>query len=117
MSQPEATLYIQPPMFETTVAVQITANVRLRNGAHAVAAVRGGEAAGGSFACGALILLVQDEGDTHANSNEGFSRVVSGDEGRCHFSFMTALFALHECTIPLSDAASHQKMNSSNASQ
>ena len=64
-------------MFETTVAVQITANVRLRNGAHAVAAVRGGEAAGGTFACGALILLVQDEGDTHANSNEGVSRVVS----------------------------------------
>src|SRR5271169_1133222 len=82
MSQPEATLYIQPPMFETTVAVQITANVRLRNGAHAVAAVRGGEAAGGSFVCGALIHLVQDEGDTHANSNEGLSRVVSGDEGR-----------------------------------
>jgi hypothetical protein len=28
MSQPEATLYIQPPMFETTVAIQITANAR-----------------------------------------------------------------------------------------
>src|ERR1700690_2100070 len=50
MSQPDAMLYIQPPMFETTVAVQITANVRLRNGAHALAAAGGGEAAGGSFA-------------------------------------------------------------------
>jgi len=26
MSQPEATLYIQPPTFETTVAIQITVN-------------------------------------------------------------------------------------------
>jgi len=26
MSRPEATLYIQPPMFETTVAIQITVN-------------------------------------------------------------------------------------------
>jgi hypothetical protein len=26
ISQPEATLYIQPPMFETTVAIQITVN-------------------------------------------------------------------------------------------
>jgi hypothetical protein len=59
MSQPDATLYIQPPMFETTVAVQITANVRLRNGAHAVAAAVGGAAVGGSFARGALILVVQ----------------------------------------------------------
>jgi hypothetical protein len=28
ISQPEATLYIQPPMFETTVAIHITANAR-----------------------------------------------------------------------------------------
>jgi hypothetical protein len=28
ISQPEAMLYIQPPMFETTVAIQITANAR-----------------------------------------------------------------------------------------
>ena len=35
MSQPEATLYIQPPMFDTTVATQITANVLWRNGAPA----------------------------------------------------------------------------------
>jgi hypothetical protein len=27
MSQPDATLYIQEPMFETTVAVQITVSV------------------------------------------------------------------------------------------
>jgi hypothetical protein len=94
MSQPDATLYIQPPMFETTVAVQITANVRLRNGAHAVAGVGGGEAAGGSFARGALILLVQDSVETHANSKEGFSRVVCGDERRCRLPFMTALSAV-----------------------
>jgi hypothetical protein len=30
MSHPEATLYIQPPIFDTTVAVQMTANVRSR---------------------------------------------------------------------------------------
>jgi hypothetical protein len=28
ISQPDAALYIQPPMFEITVAVHITANVR-----------------------------------------------------------------------------------------
>jgi len=33
MSQPEAALYIQPPTFETSVAVQITANAAWRNGA------------------------------------------------------------------------------------
>jgi hypothetical protein len=33
MSQPEAALYIQPPTFETNVAVQITANAVWRNGA------------------------------------------------------------------------------------
>src|SRR5208282_3288455 len=41
ISQPEATLYIQPPMFETTVAIQITAKVRWRNGAQAEAAWTG----------------------------------------------------------------------------
>ena len=43
ISQPVATLYIQPPMFETTVAIQINANARWRNGAHAEAAACGGE--------------------------------------------------------------------------
>ena len=33
ISQPEAALYIQPPTFDTTVAVQITANAAWRNGA------------------------------------------------------------------------------------
>src|ERR1700732_4928073 len=41
ISQPEATLYIQPPTFDTTVAVQISANVRWRNGAHTEAVARG----------------------------------------------------------------------------
>jgi hypothetical protein len=45
MSQPDATLYIQPPTFDTTVAIQMTVNVRWRNGAHAEAACDGGEAA------------------------------------------------------------------------
>jgi hypothetical protein len=31
MSQPAAALYIQPPMFETTVAIQSIANTRYRN--------------------------------------------------------------------------------------
>jgi len=35
MSQPLATLYIQPPMFDTTVAIQISVNALWRNGAHA----------------------------------------------------------------------------------
>jgi len=35
MSQPEATLYIQPPIFDTTVALQMMAKVLWRNGAHA----------------------------------------------------------------------------------
>jgi hypothetical protein len=34
MSQPEATLYIHVPMFETTVATQISAKILWRNGAH-----------------------------------------------------------------------------------
>jgi hypothetical protein len=46
MSQPDATLYIQPPMFETTVAVHTSAKVRLRNGAHADAATGGADAVG-----------------------------------------------------------------------
>src|SRR5579862_7516262 len=37
MSQPEATLYIQPPIFDTTVAPQMTAKVLWRKGAHAEA--------------------------------------------------------------------------------
>src|SRR5208337_4375226 len=43
MSQPLATLYIQPPMFDTTVAIQITVNALWRNGAHAEEAGCGGE--------------------------------------------------------------------------
>src|ERR1700722_10665986 len=35
MSQPHATLYIQPPIFDTTVAIQMSVNVRWRKGAHA----------------------------------------------------------------------------------
>jgi hypothetical protein len=73
MSQPDETLYIQPPMFETTVAVHITANVRLRNGADADAARGAGEAAGGFFAWEALILVVQDSVEIHANSKKEFS--------------------------------------------
>ncbi len=35
INQPLATLYIQPPTLETTVAIQMTANIRWRNGAQA----------------------------------------------------------------------------------
>src|SRR5271154_3053219 len=49
MSQADATLYIQPPMLETTVAIQINANTRWRNGAHAEAGARTGEDAEGSL--------------------------------------------------------------------
>src|SRR5580692_7095873 len=55
MSQPEATLYIQPPMFEITVAAQTTANTLWRNGAQADASAGGDGAAGGSFVVGALM--------------------------------------------------------------
>jgi hypothetical protein len=34
MSQPEAAADIHPPMFETTVPIQMTVNVRWRNGLH-----------------------------------------------------------------------------------
>jgi hypothetical protein len=34
MSHPEAADDIHPPMFETTVATQMTVNVRWRNGVH-----------------------------------------------------------------------------------
>ena len=56
MSQPDATLYIQPPMFETTVAVQISANARLRNGAHAEPAA--GDGAGAAGESLALLLIM-----------------------------------------------------------
>src|SRR5580692_5854890 len=49
MSQAEATLYIQPPMLDTTVAIQINTNIRWRNGAHAAAAARAGDVAAGSL--------------------------------------------------------------------
>src|ERR1700683_339819 len=77
MSQPDATLYIQPPTFETTVAAQISANDRTRNGAHADAdaAARGG-AVGGSFAGGALIPVTWCEEESNANPDRGnISRV------------------------------------------
>jgi hypothetical protein len=45
-------------MFETTVAAQITANVRWRNGAQAVVAAGEGDGVvGGSFGVGALISV------------------------------------------------------------
>ena len=60
MSQPDATLYIQPPTFDTTVAVQISANSLLRKGAQADAATGAGGAVGGSFAFGLFILFDRD---------------------------------------------------------
>ena len=47
MSQPEATLYIQPPTFDTTVALQMTAKILWRNGANA--AVEGRDAPGDAW--------------------------------------------------------------------
>src|SRR5271156_4077304 len=49
ISQPEATLYIQPPTFETTVAIQITVNALWRNGFPAWVAGCEFEVAGASF--------------------------------------------------------------------
>src|SRR5450631_4005226 len=72
ISQPEATLYIQPPMFETTVAVQITVNVRWRNGAHAAVAAAGcGRVVGGSFGMGALISVTRGQLEPNANPTDG----------------------------------------------
>jgi hypothetical protein len=53
MSQPHATLYIQPPIFDTTVAIQMTVNVRWRKGAHAELGC-GGEVDGVSLETGEL---------------------------------------------------------------
>jgi hypothetical protein len=61
MSQPDATLYIQPPIFDTTVAVQMTAKVRWRNGAHAEEAVCGGEGAEDSLGLDVLIPVIGAE--------------------------------------------------------
>src|SRR5580692_116080 len=55
MSQPHATLYIQPPTLDTTVATQMIVNARWRNGAHAEAACGGREAARVSLEAGELI--------------------------------------------------------------
>ena len=55
MSHPEATLDIQPPIFETTVAIHISANTLWRNGAHADTATRGGEVAAGTRAVDSLM--------------------------------------------------------------
>jgi hypothetical protein len=49
MSHPDATLYIHKPIFDMTVAVQITANARWRNGVHAWADASGGDLAVESF--------------------------------------------------------------------
>jgi hypothetical protein len=60
MSQPDATLYIQPPMFETTVAAHITVNARWRNGAHAATmGVRCGAVVEDSFVVGAFISVIE----------------------------------------------------------
>jgi hypothetical protein len=67
MSQPEATLYIQPPMLETTVAIQMTANILWRKGAHADADAPCGEAEGGAFAFGAVIPVNRIEDQAYAN--------------------------------------------------
>jgi len=45
MSQPEAALYIQVPMFEITVAVHTTVNVAWRSGLHGETATDGESAA------------------------------------------------------------------------
>ena len=60
MSQPDATLYIHAPMFETTVAVQIIVNARWRNGAHALEDACRVALAGGVFAEGVLIPVNRD---------------------------------------------------------
>jgi hypothetical protein len=55
-------------MFETTVAVQITVNVRWRKGAHAAVAAAGrGRVVGGSFGVGALISVTRGRLEPNAN--------------------------------------------------
>jgi hypothetical protein len=54
MSQPDAALYIQVPMFDTTVAVHITAKAAWPNGLHGdAAACAEVEIAGSVVDCGA----------------------------------------------------------------
>jgi hypothetical protein len=54
MSQPDAALYIQVPMFETTVAAHITAKAGWLNGLHGdIAACAEDEIAGSVVDCGA----------------------------------------------------------------
>ena len=60
MSQPEATLYIHAPMFETTVAAQIIVNARWRNGAHALEEAGRVALAGGVFAEGVFTPVNRD---------------------------------------------------------
>jgi hypothetical protein len=72
MSQPDATLYIQVPTFDTTVAAHITANALCRNGAHAEPAARGGEMVGGSFSIGSLISVNRAEEKAHPNPEGAF---------------------------------------------
>ena len=84
ISQPEATLYIQPPMFETTVAVQITANALWRNGAQAELAAGGGGEAGGLFAVGGLIPVDRAEGEFNPNplARSGCSAALQATSSR-----------------------------------
>jgi len=67
MSQPDATLYIQPPMLETTVATQMTAKILWRKGDHADAEASGGEAVRSSFDFGVVIPVSRIDVETHAN--------------------------------------------------
>jgi hypothetical protein len=56
ISQPDAALYIQPPMLETTVAIHITAKIPCRNG------LQGDETDGVSAtADDGLVLIQQSE--------------------------------------------------------
>jgi quercetin 2,3-dioxygenase len=55
-------------MFETTVAIQITVNVRWRNGAHAVAVAGCDGAVEGSFGVGVLISVTRARLRLNANS-------------------------------------------------
>jgi hypothetical protein len=60
MSQPDAALYIQVPMFDTTVAVHITAKAAWPNGFHGdIAAWAEGELAGSVVDCGASMASAE----------------------------------------------------------
>jgi hypothetical protein len=60
MSQPDAALYIQVPMFDTTVAVHITAKAAWPNGLHGdIAAWTEGELAGSVVDSGASMASAE----------------------------------------------------------